>query len=107
MARYLLASPVSITRLADICSSHRVPNLFAGFVPPYWAHPLLPMPDQTAPLAADEFSPAVLAQLRRLQQRYAADGQDLAAYLEGLYHADYINYWDYIELDTLLSLQRI
>jgi len=54
----------------------------------------------------DEFAPAVLAQLRRLQARYAPDGQDLAAYLEGLYHAKYINYWDYIELDTLLSLQR-
>ncbi len=58
------------------------------------------------PLASDEFSPAVLAQLRRLQEKYAADGQDLAAYLEGLYRADYVNYWDYIELDTLLSLQR-
>lgn len=54
----------------------------------------------------EEFSPAVLTQLRRLQEKYAADGQDLAAYLEGLYHADYVNYWDYIELDTLLSLQR-
>ncbi|AWM31833.1 tryptophan 2,3-dioxygenase family protein [Hymenobacter nivis] len=58
------------------------------------------------PLSSHEFSPAVLAQLRRLQSKYAADGQDLAAYLEGLYHADYVNYWDYIELDTLLSLQR-
>ena len=63
----------------------------------------LPTPP-TAPEA--EFSPAVLAQLRRLQARYAADNQDLAAYLEGLYHADYVSYWDYIELDTLLSLQR-
>ncbi|KUG08891.1 tryptophan 2,3-dioxygenase family protein [Solirubrum puertoriconensis] len=54
----------------------------------------------------EEFSPAVLTQLRRLQEKYTADGQDLAAYLEGLYHADYVNYWDYIELDTLLSLQR-
>ena len=54
----------------------------------------------------DEFSPAVLEQLRRLQARYTPDGQDLAAYLEGLYHAKYINYWDYIELDTLLSIQR-
>ncbi|MGI4886137.1 MAG: tryptophan 2,3-dioxygenase family protein [Janthinobacterium lividum] len=58
------------------------------------------------PLTPAEFSPAVLAQLRRLQSKYAADGQDLAAYLEGLYRADYVNYWDYIELDTLLSLQR-
>ena len=56
--------------------------------------------------APDEFSPAVFEQLRRLQARYTPDGQDLAAYLEGLYHAKYINYWDYIELDTLLSIQR-
>ncbi|OUJ74863.1 tryptophan 2,3-dioxygenase family protein [Hymenobacter crusticola] len=56
--------------------------------------------------SASEFSPEVLAQLRRLQAKYTADGQDLGAYLEGLYYADYVNYWDYIELDTLLSLQR-
>ena len=56
--------------------------------------------------STDEFSSAVLVQLRRLQAKYAPDGQDLAAYLEGLCHADYINYWDYIELETLLSLQR-
>ncbi|MFD1469561.1 tryptophan 2,3-dioxygenase family protein [Hymenobacter caeli] len=58
------------------------------------------------PPAPEEFPLAVLAQLRRLQEKYTADGQDLAAYLEGLYRADYVNYWDYIELDTLLSLQR-
>ena len=56
--------------------------------------------------ASTDFSPTVLAQLARLQARYGADGQDLAAYLEGLYYADYINYWDYIQLETLLSLQR-
>ena len=53
-----------------------------------------------------EFSPEVLAQLKRLQEKYAADGQDLAGYLEGLYHTDYLTYWDYIHLDTLLSLQN-
>lgn len=63
------------------------------------------MPDLPEP-ASPDFSPAVLAQLGRLQAKYAADGQDLAAYLEGLYHADYVNYWDYIQLETLLSLQR-
>ncbi|WP_026464681.1 tryptophan 2,3-dioxygenase family protein [Adhaeribacter aquaticus] len=52
-----------------------------------------------------EFNPEVLEQLRRLKEKYAALGQDLAAYLEGLYHADFTNYWDYIHLDTLLSLQ--
>ena len=33
-------------------------------------------------------------------------GQDLASYLDGLLHADYLTYWDYINLDTLLSLQQ-
>ena len=64
------------------------------------------MADLSLPPTQVEFSPAVLAQVARLQAKYAADGQDLAAYLEGLYHTDYVNYWDYIQLETLLSLQR-
>jgi tryptophan 2,3-dioxygenase len=77
---------------------------------PIFAPHSTPLPMANPPVSAAaleaEFSPAVLAQLRRLQARYTPDGQDLAAYLEGLYHADYVNYWDYIALDTLLSLQR-
>ncbi len=52
------------------------------------------------------FKPEVLEQLRRLEQKYVPLGQDLAAYLEGLYHTEFLNYWDYIHLDTLLSLQN-
>jgi tryptophan 2,3-dioxygenase len=44
--------------------------------------------------------------LQKLQQKYAAMGQDLSSYLDGLLHADYLTYWDYIHLDTLLSLQN-
>jgi len=33
-------------------------------------------------------------------------GQDLTSYLDGLLHSDYLTYWDYIHLDTLLSLQN-
>ncbi len=51
------------------------------------------------------FEPKVLEQLKKLEEKYAALGQDLAAYLEGLYRSDFLNYWDYIHLDTLLSLQ--
>lgn len=51
------------------------------------------------------FEPKVLEQLKKLEAKYAALGQDLAAYLEGLYYSDFLNYWDYIHLDTLLSLQ--
>ena len=44
--------------------------------------------------------------LTRLQQKYDVMGQDLSSYLDGLLHADYLTYWDYIHLDTLLSLQN-
>jgi len=44
--------------------------------------------------------------LKALEDKYTAMGQDMPAYLQGLLHADYITYWDYIHLDTLLSLQN-
>lgn len=44
-------------------------------------------------------------QLQKLQQKYTAMGQDLSSYLDGLLYSDYLTYWDYIHLDTLLSLQ--
>ncbi len=48
----------------------------------------------------------VIHLLERLQTKYNASGQDLKAYLEGLLHAEYLNYWDYVEVDTLLTLQK-
>ena len=33
-------------------------------------------------------------------------GQDLSSYLDGLYYSNVLTYWDYIHLDTLLSLQN-
>lgn len=44
--------------------------------------------------------------LQKLKIKFEADGQDLNAYLDGLSHNQYLNYWDYIHLDTLLSLQK-
>mgnify|MGYP005703707021 FL=1 len=55
---------------------------------------------------ADSFDPGVLDRLKQLQDKYAAMGQDLTSYLDGLLHADFPTYWDYIKLDTLLSLQQ-
>jgi tryptophan 2,3-dioxygenase len=49
--------------------------------------------------------PQLLEQLRKLEEKYAVMGQDLSSYLDGLLYADYLTYWDYIHLDTLLSLQ--
>ncbi len=51
-------------------------------------------------------SPEILELLGKLEEKYQKSGQDLKAYLEGLLHADYLNYWDYVQVDTLLSLQK-
>jgi len=52
-----------------------------------------------------ELTPEIKDKLDKLQEKYAAMGQDMAAYLDGLLYADFLTYWDYIHLDTLLSLQ--
>ena len=52
-----------------------------------------------------EVTPEIKAKLEALQRKYDVMGQDYVAYLDGLLHAEYLNYWDYIHLDTLLSLQ--
>ena len=44
--------------------------------------------------------------LERLEEKYKTMGQDLASYLDGLLYSDFLTYWDYIHLDTLLSLQK-
>jgi tryptophan 2,3-dioxygenase len=50
-------------------------------------------------------SPEIESRLALLQEKYEAMGQDMISYLDGLLHADFLTYWDYIHLDTLLSLQ--
>ncbi len=42
----------------------------------------------------------------KLEEKYKRMGQDLASYLEGRLYEDYVPYWDYIHLDTLLTLQK-
>ena len=50
-------------------------------------------------------SPRILELIGKLQEKYSAMGQDMESYLEGLLYADVVTYWDYVHLDTLLSLQ--
>jgi len=52
-----------------------------------------------------EIKPEIIEKIKLLDQKYAAMGQDLTSYLDGLLYADYLTYWDYVHLDTLLSLQ--
>ena len=50
--------------------------------------------------------PEIAEKLKALEEKYQASGQDMVSYLEGLLHADYLTYWDYIHLETLLTLQQ-
>ncbi len=49
---------------------------------------------------------ALKEQIRKLEEKYAAMGQDLSSYLDGLLYSEYLTYWDYINLDVLLNLQQ-
>lgn len=53
-----------------------------------------------------QFDPKILEKIHQLQEKFKASGQDMLSYLEGLLYADYLTYWEYINLDTLLSLQQ-
>lgn len=54
----------------------------------------------------DQFDPKILEKIEQLEQKFKASGQDMLSYLEGLLYADYLTYWEYINLDVLLSLQQ-
>ena len=41
-----------------------------------------------------------------IENKYQELGENPENYLKGLLHAKPINYWDYVEVDTLLSLQK-
>lgn len=53
-----------------------------------------------------EITPEIKKKLEKINAKYAALGQDMGSYLEGLLYADTVKYWDYIAIDTLLSLQK-
>jgi tryptophan 2,3-dioxygenase len=53
----------------------------------------------------EEAEKKIAEKLAQLQQRYDKDHQDITVYLDGLYRSRYLSYWEYIKLETLLSLQ--
>jgi tryptophan 2,3-dioxygenase len=57
-------------------------------------------------MAENQVENHLIEQLKKLQAKYDYMGQDLSSYLDGLLYSDYLTYWDYIHLDTLLSLQN-
>jgi tryptophan 2,3-dioxygenase len=44
--------------------------------------------------------------IKALDEKYGALGEKPETYLKGLLQSKPVNYWDYIEVDTLLSLQK-
>lgn len=44
--------------------------------------------------------------IKLLEDKYAQMGQDLNSYLEGLLLSNYLTYWDYTQVETLLTLQN-
>lgn len=53
-----------------------------------------------------ELNPDLIKRISELEKKYQSMGQDMMSYLEGLLYADYLTYWDYIHVDTLLTLQN-
>jgi tryptophan 2,3-dioxygenase len=53
-----------------------------------------------------EITPEIRDRLAQISAKYDALGQDMLSYLDGLLYSNLLTYWDYIHLDTLLSLQN-
>lgn len=54
---------------------------------------------------SQEISPEIAQRIKLLEDKFKNSGQDMLSYLDGLLYDRYTTYWDYIRLDTLLSLQ--
>jgi len=48
----------------------------------------------------------IVSRIKQLEEKYNAIGQDMNAYLDGLLTSNVTSYWEYINVDTLLSLQH-
>jgi tryptophan 2,3-dioxygenase len=53
-----------------------------------------------------EITPEILERLNKLNEKYELMGQNIGSYLDGLLMSNYLPYWDYTHVDTLLTLQN-
>ncbi|TBW27852.1 tryptophan 2,3-dioxygenase family protein [Gramella sp. KN1008] len=53
-----------------------------------------------------EIKPEIAERISKLEEKFRNSGQDMGSYLDGLLYDRYLSYWDYISVDTLLSLQK-
>ena len=54
----------------------------------------------------ESLEPKVLERIQLLENKFKDMDQDLSSHLDGLLYSDYLKYWGYIHLDTLLSIQQ-
>jgi tryptophan 2,3-dioxygenase len=54
-----------------------------------------------------EFKPEIIERVKKLEEKYGLTGQSMANYLDGLLLSNFLPYWDYIHVDTLLTLQNL
>src|SRR5438477_6371438 len=50
--------------------------------------------------------PEIVERIEKLEKKYETMGQSLPDYLDGLLTANYLTYWDYTHVETLLTLQN-
>lgn len=53
-----------------------------------------------------ELKKEIIDRVHQLEEKYSSMGQSLDSYLDGLLLSNYLTYWDYIQVDTLLTLQN-
>ena len=53
-----------------------------------------------------DIKPEIAERIGKLEEKFRNSGQDMGSYLDGLLYDRYLSYWDYIKVDTLLSLQK-
>lgn len=53
-----------------------------------------------------ELKKEIIDRVHQLEEKYSLMGQSLEGYLDGLLLSNYLTYWDYIQVDTLLTLQN-
>lgn len=53
-----------------------------------------------------ELKKEIIDRVHQLEEKYSLMGQSLDSYLDGLLLSNYLTYWDYIQVDTLLTLQN-
>jgi tryptophan 2,3-dioxygenase len=53
-----------------------------------------------------ELKKEIVDRVKQLEEKYSQMGQSLDSYLDGLLLSNYLTYWDYIQVETLLTLQN-